>query len=36
MPKYYIWASDPHGTGQPWIDLVKQAQEKYPDSETIF
>ena len=36
MPKYYIWASDPHGTGQPWIDLVKQAQAKYPDSETIF
>ena len=36
MPKYYIWASDPHGTGQPWIDLVKQAQEKYPNNETIF
>lgn len=34
--RYYIWASDPHGTGQPWIDLVKQAQEKYPDSEIIF
>lgn len=36
MPKYYIWASDPHGTGQPWIDLVKEAQEKYPDNKTIF
>lgn len=36
MPRYYIFASDPHGTGQPWIDLVKQAQKDYPDSQTIF
>lgn len=35
-PQYYIWASDPHGTGQPWIDLVTQAQHDYSNSETIF
>lgn len=35
-PKYYIWTSDPHGTGQDWINLVQQAQAKYPNSQTIF
>lgn len=35
-PKYYIFASDPHGTGQAWIDLVTQAQHNYPDNQTIF
>lgn len=35
-PKYYIWASDPHGTGRDWIDLVHQAQTKYPDSQSVF
>lgn len=35
-PKYYIWASDPHGTGQAWIELVHQAQTKYPDNQTVF
>lgn len=34
--QYYIWASDPHGTGQPWINLIKQAQQKYPKSQIIF
>lgn len=34
--RFYIWTSDPHGTGQPWIKLVRQAQLKYPDSQTIF
>lgn len=32
----YIFASDPHGTGQPWIELVKKAQKKYPHNQTIF
>lgn len=32
----YIFASDPHGTGQAWIDLVNQAKEKYPSSTLIF
>ena len=35
-PNYYIWASDPHGTGQAWIELVEQAQTKYPNSQTVF
>lgn len=34
--KYYIWTSDPHGSGQPWIDLVQKAQHDYPNAETIF
>ena len=37
MPiKYYIWSSDPHGTGQPWIDLIQQAQTDYPEATTVF
>lgn len=36
VARFYVWASDPHGTGQPWINLVKQAQQKYPNSQTIF
>lgn len=35
-PKYYIWASDPHGTGQAWINLVNQAKASYPDSQIVF
>lgn len=32
----YIFASDPHGTGEPWIELVKQAQVNYPDAKLVF
>lgn len=32
----YIFASDPHGTGQPWIELVKAAEKKYPQAKIIF
>ncbi len=32
----YIFASDPHGTGRPWIDLVQQAQRLYPYAQTVF
>ena len=32
----YIFASDPYGTGQPWIGLVKAAEEKYPTVKVIF
>lgn len=32
----YIFTSDPHGRGEPWIDLVKQAQNKYPNAQVIF
>ncbi len=32
----YIFASDPHGTGQPWIGLVKAAEEKYPTAKAVF
>ena len=34
--KYYIFASDPHGTGIPWIKLVQAAQAAYPDAQTVF
>lgn len=36
MSKYYIWASDPHGIGQAWINLVQQAQHDYPNAQTVF
>lgn len=36
MSKYYIWSSDPHGAGQPWIKLIQQAQRDYPQATTIF
>ena len=32
----YIFASDPHGTGQPWIDLVERAKQVYPKSRLVF
>lgn len=32
----YIFASDPYGTGQPWIGLVKAVEEKYPTVKVIF
>ena len=32
----YIFASDPHGRGKPWIDLVKKAQTKYPHAQLVF
>ena len=32
----YIFASDPHGTGQPWIDLVEQAKQAYPKAQVVF
>ena len=32
----YIFARDPHGTGKPWIKLVKQAQVDYPDAKLVF
>lgn len=32
----YIFASDPHGRGKPWIDLVKKAQKKYPHAQLVF
>lgn len=35
-PTYYIWASDPHGVGQPWINLIQQAQHDFPNQQTIF
>lgn len=35
-PDYYIFASDPHGTGQPWINLVKKAHQAYPNSKIVF
>lgn len=35
-PQYYIWASDPHATGQSWIDLIRQAQAKYPNHQSVF
>lgn len=31
-----IFASDPHGTGQPWINLIEQAKQKYPDAQIVF
>lgn len=33
---YYIFASDPHGRGEPWINLVKQAINKYPTAKIVF
>lgn len=32
----YIFASDPHGTGQPWIDKVEMMKSKYPDAKVVF
>ncbi|ETA73760.1 metallophosphoesterase [Ligilactobacillus equi] len=32
----YIFASDPHATGQPWIDLVEKARTKYPLAKVVF
>lgn len=32
----YIFASDPHGTGQPWIDKVEMMKSKYPDAQVVF
>ncbi|KRM81269.1 hypothetical protein FC35_GL000272 [Limosilactobacillus coleohominis DSM 14060] len=32
----YIWASDPHGTGQLWINLVEKAKQKYPHARLVF
>ena len=32
----YIFASDPHGTGKAWINLVKQAQTDYPDAKLVL
>lgn len=32
----YIFASDAHGTGKPWIKLVKQAQADYPDAKLVL
>lgn len=31
-----IFASDPHGTGQPWINLIEQARQKYPTAQIVF
>lgn len=36
MSKYYIFASDPHGTGQPWIDKVNKAYHDYPSAKIVF
>lgn len=32
----YIFASDPHGTGKPWINKVQKMQAHYPDAVTVF
>lgn len=32
----YIFASDPHGTGQPWINNVKKMTQLYPDATIVF
>lgn len=32
----YIWASDPHGTGTKWIELIEKAKEKYPNSQLVL
>lgn len=32
----YIFASDPHGIGDPWINLVTLAEEKYPNAQLVF
>lgn len=32
----YIFTSDAHGTGKPWIELVKQAQVDYPDAKLVL
>ena len=32
----YIWASDPHGTGVKWIELIEKAKEKYPNSQLVL
>lgn len=32
----YIWASDPHGTGAKWIELIEKAKEKYPNSQLVL
>ena len=32
----FIFASDPHGTGQPWINLVESARNKYPTAQVVF
>ena len=32
----YIFASDPHGTGKEWIDLVQRAQRDYPQAQLVF
>lgn len=32
----YIYASDPHGIGAPWIELIKKAKNKYKHSKIIF
>lgn len=32
----YIFASDPHGSGQPWIDKVEQMKAKYPSAQVVF
>ena len=34
--KYYIFASDPHGTGKPWIDKVQKALNYYPTAQIVF
>lgn len=32
----YIWASDPHGTGTKWIELIEKAKAKYPNSQLVL
>lgn len=32
----FIFASDPHGKGENWINLVEQARIKYPNTQIIF
>lgn len=36
MYKYYIFASDPHGTGEKWIEKVQMARIQYNNSKVIF
>lgn len=32
----YIFSSDPHGTGLPWIEKIQRAKTMYPDAVTVF
>lgn len=32
----YIYASDPHGRGQKWINLINKAKAKYKNAKIIF